>query len=296
MRQVGELINSFGLHKLSRTQHGYKACCAINPAHNDSSPSMHIHLEKGHVKCFSCGAYRPLFDFLIDNGATLDEAIEFLFLKHEREDAAEDGVLKDYILGRKIPKSFIDRGFSKETLKHFGVGYDEYEKHITIPMRFNEKLVGIQYRKYPKEMWASDNFNKFNYIYNYEPTEERTYVEGFTDLWRTWQNGTKEVSATLGASVSEGQFSLMAQHKIINIAFDNDLAGYVGAFKIEKALGREVTINMIPYKPTDPGECSEDEWIWGLNRKTSFTEFEVAMIKYRPRLYIQIQNRLNNRI
>jgi DNA primase len=290
-RTVHELINSFGLSRLSTTPHGYKACCAVNPAHVDRSPSMHIHLEKGLVKCFACGTFRPLFDFLIDNGASFEEAVEFLFLKHEKEEGEYTG-MKEYSLGRKLPKSFIDRGFTKQTLRYFGVGYDSFEDRITIPLKFKEVLIGIQYRRYPKELWTSEDFNKFNYIYNYEQTEERTYCEGFTDCWKIWQLGTRDISATLGASPSEGQLKLMAQHKVINIAYDNDLAGYVGAFKIYNAIGTEVEVNMIPYKATDPGDCDADGWEFGMRNKTTFLEFEVSLIRNRPQLYSKIMQRL----
>ena len=290
-RGVDELIESFGIPKLSTTPHGYKGCCTINHNHIDSSPSMHIHIEKGLVKCFSCGAFKPLFSFLLDNGATFDEAIEFLFLDHYA-DREVSGELTEYILGRKFPKSFIDRGFTKETLKHFSVGFDEVERRTTIPLRYPHKgkLFGVQYRAYPKKFWATEGFNKDNFIYNFEPTSIRYYVEGFTDTWRTWQNGTKNVSATLSANPSVGQLEIMKQHDEIRIAFDNDVAGLRGAFAIHEALGREVEISMIPYNAKDPGDCTKSVWEKGLDSMMSFTEFEVNLINKNRKLYEEIKN------
>lgn len=289
-RDVHELIEGFGIPKLSHTPHGYKGCCTINPNHIDSSPSMHIHLEKGLVKCFSCGAFSPLFQFLLDNGATFDEAIEFMFLDHdhERKDSLE---LTEYTLGRKLPKSFLDRGFTKETLRHFSVGFDEYERRTTIPLRYPHggKLYGIQYREFPKKFWATEGFNKDNFIYNFEPTPIRYYVEGFTDTWRVWQNGTKNVSATLSANPSVGQLDLMLQHKEVRIAYDNDLAGIRGAFKIHEAIGREVEIMMVPYNAKDPGDCTKEIWDKGVLNMTSFTEFEVMLINKNRKVYEEIK-------
>lgn len=291
-RPISEIIENLNIPKLKATPHGYKGCCTINDNHKDNSPSMHIHLEKGHVKCFACGAYKSLFSFLIDEGVSFDEAIEFMFTDHAKERGSVDG-LKEYFLGRKIPKSMVDRGFEIPTLQHFEVGFDEFEKHITIPLRYpiGGTLYGIQFRQYPKKLWATENFNKDNFIYNFAPTPIRIYVEGFTDTWRAWQNGTHNVSATLSANPSDGQLAIMRQHKEIWLAYDNDEAGYRGAFKVYKELGREVEIKMIPYRGSDAGECTKENWLKGIENRTSFTEFEVALITKNPELYERLTSK-----
>lgn len=290
-RDIQELIEGFGIDKLSKTPHGYKGCCDINPDHIDRKPSMHINFEKGMVKCFSCGAFRPLFDYLIEKGATFDEAIDYLFTDYHSEQRENLG-MKEWVLGRDIPKSMIDRGILPETMRHFGAGYDRFNKHITIPMRYNDVLYGIKYRQYPKKFWYSDGFVKDNFIYNYEPTDERFITEGEVDTWMIWQNGTKNVSALLSAYPTENQLLLMSRHKVINLALDNDLAGFTGAFRINSELGREIEINVIPFFGKDAGEQSYAEWQEALKRKCTFTEFEVEMITRNPELYDSIQKRL----
>ena len=288
-RTVSELVESFNIPQLKTTPTGYKGCCVINPSHADNSPSMHIHLEKGHVKCFACGAYRSLFSFLMDNGATFDEAIEFMFIDHSRTRKELEG-MQEYTLGRKIPKSMLDRGFTIETLKHFGVGYDEFKRRITIPLKFNGILYGINYRMPPKKIWSSEGFNKDNFIYNFEKSDVRILVEGFTDAWKVWQNGTKNVSATLMAYPSEGQLELLSSYKEIWLAYDNDKAGYVGAFRVHEHLGRDVNIMMIPYRGKDPDTNTKEEWERAIANRTSFIEFEVAFIKNNPQLYAEIKS------
>ena len=185
-RSLSDIINSLGIDRLTETPHGWKGCCNVNPDHIDSKPSMHINVDKGLVKCFSCGKFRFLSDYLLDNGATFDEVVDFLFRDYDREARKSVG-MQEWVLGRKIPKSMVDRGYEIETLQYFEVGYDEYEKRITIPLRYPPRggtLYGVQYRQYPKKFWVSDGFVKDNFIYNYEPTEHRIYTEGFTDLWR----------------------------------------------------------------------------------------------------------------
>ena len=290
-RSLDDIFNSIGIDQLSKTPNGYKGCCAINPDHIDRKPSMHIHIQKGYVKCFSCGAFRTLFDFLIDNSVPFDEAIDFFFTDFEKKENNPEGIT-EYVLGRKIPKSMLDRGFSVGTLKHFGVGYDEYEKRITIPLKYNNILYGINYRVNTpkgKKIWSSEGFVKDNFIYNYEPTEQRIYVEGFTDTWKVWQSGTKNVSACLTAIPSDGQLSLMAQHKKIFLALDNDKAGWKGAFKIHKELGREIEIKIIPYIGKDPGDLNKSDWEKAINSAVEFMEFEVQMINRNIDLYNEIK-------
>lgn len=292
-RSVTDIIESAGIRRLSVTPHGYKGCCDINPDHYDGKPSMYIHFEKGIVKCFSCGAFKPLFDYLLDKGATFDEAVDYLFTDFYQEKRELEG-MKEWVLGRDMPASMIKRGFLVSTLKHFGVGYDAHpdHKHITIPLRYNQVLYGIKYRQYPKKFWYSEGFVKDNFIYNYEPTEERFYVEGETDTWRTWQNGTKNVSALLTSRPSDGQLLLMSKHKVINLALDNDMAGFEGAFRINRDLGREVEINVVPFSGKDAGDQTSESWNTALSMITNFTEFEVEMITRNPELYDQIQKRI----
>ena len=290
-RTLEEMLLGTGIDQLARTPHGFKGCCSINPLHIDSKPSMHIHVEKGYVKCFSCGAFKPLFNYLLENGVSFDEAIDFMFTDFKKDREATEG-MQEWVLGRAIPKSFLDRGFEIATLQHFGVGFDEVENRITMPLKYNGILYGVGYRQYPKKIWNSSGFNKDNFVYNYQPTEERIYVEGFTDTWRAWQNGTDEVSALLTAFPSEGQLALMSKHKHIKIGLDNDYAGWKGAFKINMELGRELEISMIPYKAHDAGECPKDEWLRAVENYTSFTEFEVMMIKKNPDIYARIMKEL----
>lgn len=287
-RSIDELIESFNIPRLKTTPKGYAGCCTINEHHVDRTPSMHIHLEKGLVKCFACGAFKPLFSFLMDNGATLDEAIDYMFISGDSREKGEPQGLTEYYLGRKIPKSMIDRGFNIDTLQHFGVGFDEHLKRITIPLYFRNVLYGIQYRQYPKKFTSTDGFDKDSFVYNFEPTPIRIYVEGFTDTWKVWQNGTRNVSSTLSANPSDGQLAIMSVHDEIWLAYDNDVAGYRGAFKVHKALGREVDIYMIPFKGKDPDTCTKEHWDWAVANRTTFTEFEVALITKNPELYNEI--------
>lgn len=292
MTDINSLIESFGIDRLQKTPHGYRGCCDVNPNHIDRNPSMYINLDKGIVKCFSCGVGKTLFNYLTDKGVSFDIAIDFLLTNFSDSKHRESIEITDYVLGRDLPKSMLDRGFLPSTLKHFGVGYDRYEKRITIPLKFNGKLYGIGYRVYPKKFWATENFVKDNFIYNYEDTEERVLTEGYTDCWRIWQNGTKNVSALLTAYPSEGQLVLLSRHKKLVLALDNDKAGYTGAFRIHRELGREIDISVVKFSGKDAGDLDSIAWKKAINDTRTFSEFEVAMITHQPKLYETIQKEL----
>lgn len=290
-RSLSDIIHSLNIDRLTDTPSGWKGCCNVNPDHTDSKPSMHINVDKGLVKCFSCGKFRFLSDYLLDNGATFDEVVDFMFTDYERERVQVEG-MQEWVLGRKIPKTMVDRGYEIPTLQHFEVGFDEYEKRITIPLKYppvTGTLYGVQYRQHPKKFWVSDGFVKDNFIYNYEPTEHRYYTEGFTDLWKIWQNGTENVSALLTAFPSEGQLVLMRKHKKITLALDNDLAGLKGAFKINKELGREVEIEIVLFRGKDAGEQTKEAWEKSIASPKTFTEFEVQLINRNYELYTTIR-------
>jgi hypothetical protein len=270
---------------IKASPHGAWVCC---PYHGDRTPSLHVHGAKGMAKCFSCGEFRTVFEFLLEWGVPMEGAIDYAFNFNPGENVRDSFVMKEYKLGRHIPKSMVDRGFTVETLQTFNVGYDSYEQHITIPMLYNENLYGIKFRQYPKDFWFSDGFVKENFIYNYAPTDERYYVESETDTWRTFQNGTENVSALLGSDITEKQAELMSKHKRIYLAFDNDKAGWRAAFKAHDMLRHDVELWVIPYAAEDTGACPEDEWRKAIQQPKTFMEFELALMKRNPTLYDEL--------
>lgn len=276
-------LQGLNIPKFSRTPGGWKGCCVINEHHHDRNPSMHISVEKGHVKCFSCGAYRPLFAFLVENGLPFDEAVPYLMF-HEKTER-QNHELTEYRLGYCLPKSMLDRGFTEETLDFFEVGYDPHEGRITIPLYWQGTLVGVCYREYPKKFWYSDGFIRDQYIYNYAPTKERIYVEGFTDCWAVHQYGFENVSGYLGGEPSDTQIEMMRKHDKIILAVDMDAAGFKGALKIEEALGLDVEIEVVPMPKKDAAACGKEVFLQSYKKRTTITQFKVAILKHKPEIF-----------
>lgn len=273
------------LDRMSETPHGFKGCCP-SPTHDDSTPSFHINVKKGIYKCFGCGYGGQVFDLLINGGAPFDEAIEFLLEEYDRAEKEDVGL--EYYLGRKIPKSMLDRGFTIETLKHFGVGYDDVAKLTTIPLKLFNKLVGVQYRRYPKSFWYSDNFIRDNFVYNFGHSDNRIITEGGSDVWRGWQHGTENISATLGAEVTVQQSYYFREFKRLLLAYDNDYAGYLAAFKTYEYCKHDTEVLYVPYHASDVGESEKDDWLKAVDNPVSFTEFELRLMDKMPETYDKI--------
>jgi len=280
------------LSRLTPTNTGYKALCP-NPEHKDTKlGNFHINLSKGYMKCFSCGWSKSVFDFLIEGGVSFAEAYKFFIEPRELENRE---VLFPIAIG--APKEFLDRGFTKETLEHFKVGYSEHDGRIEIPVIFYDKVVGVVYRKPGKKLFSNDGFLMHDFIYNYEPTEERYFTEGFTDVFRTYQNGVENISATMGVSITPKQLALMRRHKVIHLGYDYDYAGVSAMYHIYYSLRDYVDINVLPFKAdlgdkNDLGNCSKVSIEKAVKRISPFVNFDIAFQQRQPELYEKIKKEL----
>ena len=161
-----------------------------------------------------------------------------------------------------------DRGFSTETVEHFGAGYCNrgiMKGRIAIPLKNSVgDLIGYAGRladdsaidsDHPKYMFPGKRehdgkrheFHKSDILYNSEflnheqPCQDLIIVEGFTDVWWLWQNGFKNVAAVLGSSCSDKQAEHISMHTHYNggvwIMTDGDKAGKRCAVDILSRVG-----------------------------------------------------------
>lgn len=129
----------------------------------------------------------------------------------------------------------LDRGFTPETIAHFGLGYCNrglMKERVVIPLHNPAgKLVGYAGRwaredgiseKNPKYRFPSDRerngviheFHKSLLLYNAhrikKPVDDLVVVEGFPSVWWLWQHKFQNVVALMGASCSAEQACLLA--------------------------------------------------------------------------------------
>ncbi|MCI0558054.1 MAG: CHC2 zinc finger domain-containing protein [Nitrososphaera sp.] len=144
----------------------------------------------------------------------------------------------DFELKRLEPNHpyLLDRGFSRETIVRFGLGYCEKGYHagrIAIPLHdHGDKLIGyagriVDDRKidndHPRYLFpgtrersgVSHEFRKTEFLYNGSshtaPLSELVVVESFTGVWWLTQMGFPNVVALMGSSCSERQSQLVAK-------------------------------------------------------------------------------------
>lgn len=246
-----------------KQHHGF--CPLHNHNGKKNSPSFSGNLEKGVFQCFGCGAKGNVLDFtvLMSNGEPKDGAalhavaveLQKLFcpelgrIPEVKEKAIKQTAkpeTKDLPVIVNAPLDFelkglnsehpylLNRGFTKETIEHFGLGYCSrgyLKNRLAIPLHDREgKLVGYAGRvidnstinesnpryRFPGERKRDGKvfeFRKGHFLYNgfrfKTPLDEIVVVEGFTSVWWIHQAGWPQVVGVMGSDCSEQQAELI---------------------------------------------------------------------------------------
>ena len=146
---------------------------------------------------------------------------------------------------------FFSKGYKKSTLDYFEIGggwvdSQDIPREI-IPIRdHNGVLTAYSLRDIRDDVEDEDfkyiltpGFDKQNCLYNlnnsqkYVDTLPLIVVEGFKSVWRLYEYGIKNVVATIGAGITEGQQLLLCRFALkgIVLMFDNDKAGVDATIK-----------------------------------------------------------------
>lgn len=160
---------------------------------------------------------------------------------------------------------------NNETARAWGLGFDPIHERaghvgpvLTIPHFFRHELVGYQARwidppaKIPKYV-NTVGFPKNNTLFGWDKIANNkvVVVESVMTCIRLWQEGINAV-ATFGASYPEGQLRLLSSlEQGIIIAYDNDLAGQSGMFRLVKSLERAIPIEICPAQTKEKGDLAD---------------------------------------
>lgn len=201
-----------------------------------------------------------------------------------------------YKSGKATYQYFFDRGFTKDTMRKFKIGFDSAAKTITVPLFWeDEVLAGIIGRYISKNRKHNERYKIYNCptgeimypLHDLEiPESGEVYlVEGLLDgLW-CHQCGIKNSLALLTNYLSKGQIELLKRlgvKKLID-ATDADNMGDIATKSIQKACGREgwdyLTIkDCYPdyikddeedRKCKDPQDCTEEQLLELFSQKHS---------------------------
>ena len=175
--------------------------------------------------------------------------------------------------GKATYQYFFRRGFDKEDMQKFMIGYDDDNKTVTIPV-FNEenKLVGVigryisSKRKKNERYKIYDHFERSRYLYpeNFLKVKNDTIilVEGQFDAMYMHKIGYENTLALMTDSISRKQIEFLESHcsKIIYIG-DNDNRGRESRQKTyEKLKGKfDFFIVDFPREGKDVCDWSKEE-------------------------------------
>jgi DNA primase len=271
----GHCILPWGLHK-----------------HGDTTGKFSINRDKKVFNCWVCGggnllslvmavedldeskALEWLAQFARSEGQTTEAFVFEINSILQPEDKTYEHVLPYYnarILDRWLAPDhpwFVDRGVSKETAKHYCLGFDQMHRKvelgkdpyhgeaIILPHFWQGRLVGWQERwltddrpKWVGKYTNTGDFPRRETLFNYDRCVERAaipvVVESVTTALFLESNGVPAV-ATFGASVTTDQWKrLRVFQKGVAIAPDNDEAGVEYLAKAEKELEPYVPLYFI---------------------------------------------------
>jgi DNA primase len=281
------------LHKVRKS--GPENIMALCPFHvktdgtEEKRPSFAMSLTSGLWFCHSCQSSGNLYTFLRDIGLTSHQ-IEFKF--RMTIDAAarnspppmnpldvpviSNNPIEEGLLGifDACPLGLVRDGFSEETLRHFGIGFDEHHMRVTYPLRdLAGKLVGVsgrsmndywpKYKIYDKEYvtWglpARIGWDKRTCLWNANEVYPQllfqnnpsyiVVVEGFKACMWLWQCGIKNVVALIGTYLSpEHKWILERLGAPVYLFLDNNDPGQMGTMKAIGKLRQSLQVRVINY-------------------------------------------------
>jgi len=157
---------------------------------------------------------------------------------------------------------FLSKGYKNSTLDYFEIGggwvdSQDVAREI-IPIRDHHgSLVAYSLRDTRDNVEDDDfkyiltpGFDKQNCLYNLDKAKKYgdvlpiIVVEGFKSVWRLYEYGIKNVVATIGAGITEGQQLLLCRYALkgIVVMSDNDKAGVEATIKACNALSGKLDI------------------------------------------------------
>lgn len=272
--QIKETVNMVTLAEeytdLRKDGKVYIGLCP-HPNHPDKNPSFRVWENDNSWACMVChngrkdleeevyGSDSIAFIQWIE-GLSFPKAAIYLANKYKIPVPTDEN-LKAYKRNNALAKSYelslkgdalkymLNRGFTKEDLKEWGVGYNG--ERVTFPLydryrnvlSFSSRLLVVPEgcnKKYVNGA-TTKIFNKSNYLYgihNYDDKfKEIRITEGVTDVMLATKHGAKNVMASLGTAFTKSHAQLLKHYKCVPVfILDNDEAGLKAIKKASKLM------------------------------------------------------------
>lgn len=278
------------IDKRKSNNDNYCLRCPFHKEGKERNASFYIHKKEGVAHCFSCGWRGNIYDLVakvknVDKMTAIRLVVERFELDIRKLDLAipeYDALLKETPIEpipesflapflKEIPEYMLKRGFSKETLEEFKIGYNKVDNQVVFPI-YNENciLVGTQIRN----LWANlpkykfNRFQKATILYGlykvYKGCKKIVAVEGITDVLRLHEFGYKNTVAIFGSSMSNVQANLLCEwtDRVV-LCFDNDEAGRSSTERAIERLSDRLQLQIVDWSllkdRKDVGECTKEE-------------------------------------
>lgn len=255
----------------------YTGLCP-NPEHQDTKDgNFYVKEDDQYYKCFSCGFKGDVISFIEEvEGVDFIEAVKLLIEDNgiDYEEIKTTNVyIKDNFSVEKIqkainllnsreylneeilekyatpPKYMIKRGFDKDTLDKFEIGFcsdptDDLYNRVTIPWRDEQgRLVTINGRRVkhstPRKYKVKSGTSK-HILYNINRIEKNykpiIIVESEMDVMWLDQMGYDRAVALGGNDIGDRKWHLRNFTNNVILALDRDKGGLKGTRKLAKAL------------------------------------------------------------
>lgn len=258
------------------------------PFHEDNHPSFAVHDETGAWICYSgCGEGNLTALVMRVLGANAKAAKRWLAdVPAPLETGCPELPLwSDHVTEHVGPPEFhyvegvthrymMERGFTKETLAKFRVGWDKVRQAIVIPVFWEGVRLGLIYRNIPPlgpdepKYEYTPHLPKSEILFGLEHTRaisDTTFhlilTEGPLDCMWLHQCGYTGAVAVLGMHISKAQAKLIQKvtYNVI-LAFDMDKTGWAAREHAHKVLNRcYIREVILPEGRKDVAECTPDE-------------------------------------
>jgi len=278
-----------------------KGRCPFHKGGMESDPSFFVYVgpnmgnkkRTGAAFCHTCGegwGFITLLKKLGASGEYIDAYVaiadEFELKKPQRRELCFDvPVLPERILGvyDHCPAMLLRAGFSKETLKHYDIGFDEERSRITFPIRDHHgRFVGIsgrlvqgrgpRYKIYESEfssvlpgyhleksriVWGLEKF--YTTSQHFKLQSVVVVCEGFKAAMWLSQHGYQNVVCLLGGYCSVEQMTLLNRVTDELILFmDDDGPGRKFTNKLIPRLRRGFNLRIASYPSGTSGLSPDD--------------------------------------
>jgi DNA primase len=304
-----QILDELGIEILSESSQDLIGYCPFHQ--NRDTPAFNMAKESPYAwrcwnpRCDKSGTLITLVQKI--DGMTILEAIRYLIkfktgtidniekllstAKKEAYEIWDEALIDNMKLSYDDPifDCLYERGFRKNTLEIFEIGYSRKQERITIPVRDEfGQFVGFTGRatkpEQTKKYWDKGlpkKFILFN-LDNAKKYDEVIVVEGPLDAMKVYQAGFPNVIAILGGGFTKQQSQKLLRHfQSVIIFTDNDEAGRAFAKKIERVMrsaGKRIFYVKYPERIKDPGEMGDGQIAEVIENKVTLLEKKILEI------------------